>query len=75
MNTGNSSRRTIGIVTRVIDDEMCEVFWSSDYFGQVSGWTGRIRRDGVPNYYHDIPNHGEDRVVRVKLSVRIAQEV
>jgi hypothetical protein len=71
-NTGNKKRKTIGIVTRVIDAELCEVLWSD---GEGYANFGTIRRDGSVNYsiYRDraVP----DRIVRVKLSVTIPQEV
>lgn len=71
-NTGNTSRKTIGIVTRVINDEMCEVLWSD---GEGYAHTGTIRRDGAVDYGIYLDNRKRDQVVRVKLSVRIPQEV
>ena len=65
-NTGNKKRKTIGIVTRVIDAELCEVLWSD---GEGYAYFGTIRRDGSVNY------SSIDRIVRVKLSVTIPQEV
>lgn len=64
-NTGNTTRSTVGIVTDVIDDEWCRVLWSNP----TGVWNGTIRRDGID------PHVGTDRIVRVKLSVRIIQEV
>lgn len=65
-NTGNRNRKLIGIITNVINDEFCEVLWSN---GEGYVYTGTIRRDGSVDYGH------LDRIVRVKLSVRIIEEV
>lgn len=71
-NTGNrKSRKTIGIVTRVIDADFCEVLWSD---GEGYAYTGTIRRDGSVEY-GPVTGREHDRIVRVKLSVRIPQEV
>lgn len=70
-NTGNTSRKTIGIVTNVIDAEYCEVLWSD---GHGYAYTGTIFRDGRVSY-EGVRGHGEDRIVRVELSVRLPQEV
>ena len=69
-NTGNSERNTIGIVTKVIDDEHCEVLW----FG-ANGYvfTGTIKRDGSVSY-GPLPGHPDDRIVRVRLSVHLLGE-
>lgn len=72
MNTGNRNRKTIGIITRVIDAEFCEVLWSD---GESYVFPGTIRRDGAVQYCANLPGHEQDRIVRVKLSVRIAEEV
>jgi hypothetical protein len=71
INTGNHNRKLIGIITRVIDADLCEVLWSADT-GYV--YTGIIRRDGTVEYVN-IAGHEADRIVRVDLSVRIRQEV
>lgn len=69
MNTGNRNRKIIGIVTNIINDEFCEVLWSE---GTGYAYTGTIKRDGSVGYAR---GDREDRIVRVKLSVRIAEEV
>jgi hypothetical protein len=70
-NTANKKRKTIGIVTRVIDAEFCEVLWSD---GEGYAYTGTIARDGSVNY-RGVQGRENDRIVRVKLSVTIPQEV
>ena len=73
MNTGNKRRNIIGIVTRVIDDEFCEVLWSDGDLPHA--WTGTIKRDGLPDYDPlFLAAHNRDRIVRVKLSVRVPGE-
>jgi len=71
INTGNRHRKNVGIVTRVINDEFCQVLWSEDGVGV---YTGTIRRDGSVEY-PPLNGHDKDRIVRVDLSVRIRQEV
>ena len=70
LNTGNKDRKIIGIVTGVINDEYCEVLWSD---GESYAYPGTIRRDGTVEYA-SLTNRPDDRIVRVKLSVRIAEE-
>lgn len=65
-NTGNKRRKTIGIVTEVIDAEWCKILWSD---GEGYHNIGTCQRDGTVKY------GGADRIVRVKLSVRLPQEV
>lgn len=68
-NTGNSTRKTIGIVIEVIDAEWCKILWSD---GEGYHNIGTCQRDGTVNY-GGVPNHEGDRIVRVKLSVHLPQ--
>jgi hypothetical protein len=71
-NTGNKKRRTIGIVTEVIDADTCKILWSD---GEGYAHFGTCNRDGTVNYGVDATDHEAHRIVRVKLSVRLPQEV
>lgn len=70
-NTGNKLRKTIGVVSDIIDDDYCHVLWSD---GEGYAHTGTIRRDGTVEYGLPSLDEGLDRIVRVKLSVRIAED-
>lgn len=67
-NTGNKKRKTIGIVTRIIDADYCEVLWSD---GEGYAHTGTIRRDGAVEYSIYTDGRKADQIVRVTLSVRL----
>lgn len=72
-NTDNRDRDIIGIVTRVIDTDWCDVLWSSS---EPRAWTGTIRRDGLVPKIGSFPKQELARsIVRIKISVRIRQEV
>lgn len=69
-NTGNAKRNIFGIVTKVIDADWCDVLWTHDD-GTLYG--GKIRRDGSVEY--GLVEKRSDRIVRVKLSVRVPAPV
>lgn len=70
-NTGNVKRKTIGIVTEVIDAETCKILWSD---GEGYHFVGTCQRDGTVNY-GGLQGLENDRIVRVKLSVHLPREV
>lgn len=76
-NTGNKTRKTIGIVTNIIDADWCEVLWSN---GEGYVHRGTIRRDGTVEYTREFADiaatvgRTQDRIVRVTLSVHIPNE-
>lgn len=57
-----SSERNVGIVTKVIDAEWCEVFWTG------SSYLGTIRRDGTVAYANFNEDREPDRIVRMGLT-------
>jgi len=70
VNTGNKKHGVFGVITKIIDSDMCEVLWSD---GHGYAHTGTIRRDGSVGYTLAV-GEKPHRIVRVKISVRVPAE-